>query len=90
MNKEILAEKVSEKFSFTKKQALEIVNFVFDTIIENLKKGEDVSVAGFGTFKVKVRKSRTAINPRTGEKVEVPAKKVAKFTPSKNLKDAIK
>jgi DNA-binding protein HU-beta len=90
MNKENLVEKIAEKFSFTKKQALEVVNFVFDQIVENLKKGEDVSISGFGTFKVKVRKARTAINPRTGEKVEVPAKKVAKFTPSKNLKDAIK
>lgn len=90
MSKENLVEILAEKYQFSKKQALELVNFIFDSIVESLKKGEEVKISGFGTFRVKERKARVAINPKTGEKVEVPAKKVPKFTPSKNLKDAIK
>lgn len=90
MSKENLVEILAEKYQFSKKQALEVINFIFDSIVSALKKGEEVKIAGFGTFRVKERKARTAINPKTGEKVEVPAKKVPKFTPSKNLKDAIK
>jgi len=90
MSKENLVEKLSEKYQFSKKQALEILNYIFDSIIEAVRKGEDVKISGFGTFRLKVRKARTAVNPRTGEKIEVPEKKTPKFTPSKNFKEAVK
>ncbi len=90
MSKENLVEKLSEKYQFSKKQALEILNYIFDSIIESVRKGEDVKISGFGTFRLKVRKARTAVNPRTGEKIEVPEKKTPKFTPSKNFKEAVK
>lgn len=74
----------------TKVQAEQIVDAVFDSIEKCLKKGEEVSVAGFGTFVVKQRKARTARNPKTGATVQVPATRVPKFRAGKGLKDAVK
>ena len=95
MNKAQLAEKVHEMHSkkgmdISKKHSEEIVDFVFDTISKGLEKGDEVSVAGFGSFVVKQRKARTARNPRTGEMVNVPATKVPRFKPAKALKDSVK
>ena len=95
MNKADLASKLWELHSqkgvdVSKKHAEEIVDFVFDSIADCLKKGEEVSIAGFGTFAAKQRKARTARNPRTGEAVQVPAMKVPKFKAGKGLKDAVK
>jgi DNA-binding protein HU-beta len=90
MNKANLVEKVHEILGGTKVQAEEVVNAIFDTITGSLKKGDDVSVAGFGIFKVKARAAREARNPRTGEMVKVPATTVPKFQASKALKEAVK
>jgi DNA-binding protein HU-beta len=90
MNKASLVEKIHEILGGTKVQAEEVVNTVFDSITESLKKGEDVSIAGFGIFSAKERAARTARNPRTGEPVEVPAMRVPKFKASKTLKDSVK
>ena len=90
MNKADLAEAVMGKLGSTKKAAEDAVDTVFDTITSSLSKGTEVSVAGFGTFVVKDRAAREARNPRTGEKVRVPATKVPKFRPGKGLKDAVK
>lgn len=90
MNKASLVEKVNEVLGTTKVQAEQIVDTVFDSIIESLKKKEDVSIAGFGIFSAKERAARTARNPRTGEPVEVPAMTVPKFKAAKALKDAVK
>ena len=73
----------------TKVQAEQIVDTVFDSIVSTLKKGDEVSIAGFGIFSAKVRAARTARNPRTGEMVKVAAMKVAKFRAAKALKDAV-
>lgn len=89
MNKQALVEVVHAKLGGTKVQAEEIVDLVFDTIVSSLKKGDDVSVAGFGIFSVKGRAARMARNPKTGEQVKVAAKKVAKFKPAKALKEAV-
>jgi DNA-binding protein HU-beta len=62
---------------------------LFDAIIGTLKKGGEVSIAGFGIFSVKSRAARMARNPKTGEQVKVAAKKVPKFRPAKGLKDAV-
>lgn len=74
----------------SKKHADEVVDFVFDTITSALKKGDEVSIAGFGAFVVKARKARTARNPRTGALVQVPATHVPRFKAGKALKDAVK
>jgi len=89
MNKQALAEWVHEKLGGTKVQAEEIVDGLFTTIVDTMKKGEDVSIAGFGIFSVKQRAARMARNPKTGEQVSVAAKRVPKFRAAKALKDAI-
>jgi DNA-binding protein HU-beta len=90
MNKQGLIEWVHGKIGGTKVQAEEVVDGVFDTITATLKKGGEVSVAGFGIFSVKTRAARMARNPKTGEQVKVAATKVPKFRPAKALKEAVK
>lgn len=90
MNKANLIEKVQDMLGGTKTQAEQVVNGIFDTITEALKKGDDVSVSGFGIFKSKLRAAREARNPKTGETVKVPATQVVKFQVSKTLKDIVK
>jgi DNA-binding protein HU-beta len=85
-----LAQKMVEKFNLTKKEALEILNWLSTEITSHLKAGYQVKIAGLGTFKVRERKARTALNPKTGEKIELPAKRVPRFTPAKDLKEAVK
>ena len=89
MNKQAIVEMVHGKLGGTKVQAEEIVDSVFDSIIATMKKGGEVSIAGFGIFSVKGRAARMARNPKTGEQVKVAAKKVPKFRASKALKDAV-
>ncbi len=90
MNKQALADWVHGKLGGTKVQAEEIVDGLFDAIVGTLKKGGEVSVAGFGIFSVKPRAARMARNPKTGEAVKVAATKVPKFRAAKALKDAVK
>jgi len=91
MNKEALVEAVQSKTGAeTKRAAQEMVDAVFDTIASALSKGEEVAIAGFGSFKVAERSARTGVNPKTGEKISIPATKVPKFKPAKALKDAVK
>jgi DNA-binding protein HU-beta len=90
MTKDNLAEAVHAKLQGTKKQAQEVVELIFDKIVASLKKGEEVAIAGFGSFKVRKRAARTGVNPRTGEKISVPPMNVPKFRPGKGLKDAVK
>ncbi len=89
MNKQALADWVHGKLGGTKVQAEEVVDGMFDAITGSLKKGEEVSIAGFGIFSVKQRAARTARNPKTGEQVKVAAKRVPKFRPAKGLKDTV-
>lgn len=90
MNKASLVEKVQSVLGGTKADAERAVEALFDAITGELKKGGEVSVAGFGIFSVKKRASRTARNPRTGETVKVPAMNVPKFRAAKALKDTVK
>jgi len=85
-----LAKKMVEKFNMTKKEAVEILNFLVSEVTSALKNGQQVKLTGLGTFKVRERKARTALNPKTGQKVTVPATRVPKFTPSRDLKEAVK
>jgi len=73
----------------TKTQAEAVVDAVFDAITKSLSKGEEVALTGFGTFKVSRRSARQGVNPRTGEKIQISAKTVPKFSAGKSLKDAV-
>jgi len=90
MNKQGLVDVVHAKLGGTKVAAEGIVDSVFDEIVGSMKKGEEVSIAGFGIFSVKERAARTGRNPRTGETVSVPAMKVPKFRAAKALKESVK
>ncbi len=90
MNKASLVEKVQSVLGGTKADAERAVDALFDSITAELKKGGEVSVAGFGIFSSKKRAARTARNPRTGETVKVAAMNVPKFRAAKALKDAVK
>ncbi len=90
MNKQGLADRVHEVIGCTKADAERAVESLIDAITDELKKGEEVSVAGLGIFSAKMRPARTGRNPRTGESIEVPAMRVPKFRAAKALKDAVK
>ena len=90
MNKQDVAEKVQGVLGGTKADAERAVEMVVDTIVGALKKGDEVSMAGLGIFKTKMRAARTARNPRTGASVQVPAMRVPKFQAAKALKDAVR
>ncbi len=90
MNKQAIVEAVHAALSGTKVQAEQAVDIVIDSIVNTLKKGEEVSIAGLGIFSIKSRAARQARNPRTGETIQVPAMKVPKFRAAKGLKDAVK
>ena len=90
VNKKDLAEKLSEEFGCSKKDATAYVQFVFDTVADTLKNDGTVDIFGFGKFMLSERAARTGINPATKEKIEIAASKFVKFKASKSLKDAVK
>lgn len=91
MNKVALVEAVVKAAGFEKKkQAADAVEAVFDTITKTLGRGEEVAIAGFGTFRVSKRAARMGINPRTGEKIQIAASTKPKFRAGKVLKEAVK
>ena len=85
MNKADLIEAVALKTT-TKKEAQEAVEALLDAIRGSLKKKDPVAISGFGTFKVKETKARMGRNPKTGEAIQIPAKKKVAFRASKDLK----
>jgi DNA-binding protein HU-beta len=90
MNKQDIAEKVHGVLGTTKADAERAVEAMIEFIVGALTKNEEVSIAGLGIFKTKMRAARTARNPRTGETVHVPSMRVPKFQAAKALKDAVK
>ena len=89
MTKAEMIVAVAEKAGMTKKDAEKAVSAVLETVTETLKKGDKISLTGFGSFEVKNRAARTGRNPRTKEVVEIPASKVPVFKAGKALKDAV-
>ena len=89
MTKADLVEAVSKVTELTRKDSEVIVDTLFESVIKALKTGDKLEVRGFGSFRVRQRNARVGRNPKTGEKVEVPAKRVPYFKPSKELKDLI-
>lgn len=90
MNKAALIDKLASKTGMTKKAASEALDTILETIVDALKKGEKVTITGFGTFEVRSRKARTGRNPQTGEEITIPARKVAAFRAGKALKDSVR
>ena len=91
MNKVELTEAVMKTAVIeVKKQAASAVDAVFDTIAQTLGRGEEVAIAGFGTFSAKRRAARAGVNPKTGERIQIPAMTVPKFKAGRGLKDALR
>jgi DNA-binding protein HU-beta len=90
MTKADLIESVAAKLDLPKGQAERAVNLVFEDIVKALRNGDKINISGFGTFAVSERKARTGRNPKTGESIEIPASKSAKFKAGKSLKDELK
>lgn len=91
MTKMELIEALTSQSGLAKKDVDKLLNSFIDIVTEKLKEGEKVAITGFGTFSVTHRKARTGVNPqRPGEKIQIPAMKVPKFTAGKTLKDALK
>jgi DNA-binding protein HU-beta len=88
MNKADIVNEVAKVVS-TKKEAQSAVDCVLDCITKALKKGDPVTLVGFGTFKVVKRKARKGRNPQTGEEIKIGASKAPKFVAGKGLKDAV-
>jgi len=89
MTKAELVEEVSRVSDLTKKHSEVIVDTVFKSIITALQRGEKIELRGFGSFRLRRREPRKGRNPKTGDKVDVPPKKVPYFKPGKELKELI-
>jgi len=89
MNKAELITKISEKAEVSKATAEKILNATLSSIHEGLAKSENLTLVGFGTFSVVERAARTGRNPQTGKAINIPAKKIVKFKPGKNLSEAV-
>jgi len=89
MTKADLIESVAGKLDLPKGTAERAVNTVFEDIVSALRNGDKVNISGFGTFAVSDRKARTGRNPKTGETIDIPASRSAKFKAGKTLKDTL-
>jgi integration host factor subunit beta len=89
MTKAELVEDVAQAAELTKKDAERLVEIVFESIIDTLNHGEKIELRGFGSFRVRERGARRGRNPKTGDPVDIPAKRVPYFKPGKELKELI-
>jgi len=89
LTKADLIEEVLRITELPRKESESIVETIFDSIIESLQNGDKIEIRGFGSFRTRQRRGRVGRNPKTGEKVEVPPKKIPFFKPSKELKDFV-
>ena len=89
MTKADLIEEVARITDVTRRDSEVIVETIFDSIVHSLRAGDKIEIRGFGSFRTRQRNSRVGRNPKTGDRVEVPAKKIPFFKPSKELKDMV-
>src|SRR5260221_989329 len=89
MTKADLIEEVARLAELTRKDSEVIVDTIFDSVVRSLRVGDKIEIRGFGSFRTRQRKPRVGRNPKTGDRVEVPAKKIPFFKPSKELKDLV-
>lgn len=90
MNKADLVSSLAATTSLTQKDVTKVLEALVETVKITLKKGEDITLIGFGTFKVSTRAARTGRNPKTGAELKIKASKVPSFKAGKNLKEAVK
>lgn len=90
MNKTELVSALAKTASMTQKDVAKVLEIFIETVSKTLKKGEDVTLVGFGTFKVGKRAARTGRNPKTGAPIQIKASKVPQFRAGKTLKEAVK
>src|ERR1051325_8826635 len=86
MTKADIVEALYEKVGFSKKEAADLVEMVFDTLKDTLAKGQKIKISGFGNFVVREKRSRVGRNPQTGETIEITARRVLTFRPSQVLR----
>jgi integration host factor subunit beta len=89
MTKAELIEEVSRVVEMTRKDSEVIVEAIFDSVVRALRTGDKIEIRGFGSFRTRQRQPRVGRNPKTGARVEVPAKRIPYFKPSKELKDLV-
>lgn len=89
MNKGELVKKVANEAGITKTDAQRVIDAYTENITESLKKGQRVTLVGFGTFEVTKRKERRGRNPKTGDRMRIPGRKVPRFKAGKALKEAV-
>lgn len=89
MTKADIVEKVADSTSFTKREAIELVEEVFNIVKTTLENGETIKLSGFGNFTVKQKRDRRGRNPQTGEAITIEARKILTFKPSSILKQAL-
>lgn len=89
MNRQELVAKIAKDTGLTKSKATGAIVSAIDGIVKSLKKGQPITFVGFGTFKTAQRKARTARNPRTGEPIKIPKRRVVRFAAGKALKAAV-
>jgi DNA-binding protein HU-beta len=89
MSKDDLIKEIADQTKLAKKEASQALDAIFQVIEQSLSQGEDISLVGFGAFKVSKREERSGRNPRTGDSITIPATKVVKFSPGKALKEAV-
>src|SRR6476660_5327035 len=89
MTKADLIDEVSRLAELTRKDSEVIVETIFESIVRSLRAGDKIEIRGFGSFRTRQRNPRVGRNPKTGDRVEVPAKKIPFFKPSKELKDLV-
>jgi integration host factor subunit beta len=90
MTKANLVDEVMRVVELPRKDSETVVDIVFESIVKSLRAGDKIEIRGFGSFRRRQRKARVGRNPKTGARVEVPAKTVPYFKPSKELKDLVK
>ena len=90
MNKSDLVQVISREVGITNKDAGAAIDAFMGAVKNGLKKGEHISLVGFGSWEVKARAKRQGVNPQTGKKITIPARKVVKFNPGKDLKEKVK
>ena len=89
MTKADLVEQVAEKTGLTRTDVAATVDAFLDAVKRSLENGSNIEIRGFGTFKIKPRKARKALNPRTGDVVPVPDRKIPVFKPSNEFKNLV-
>lgn len=90
MNKTQLVDSIAKQSELTKTNIEDVVNAALEIVKKTVKKGEDVTLVGFGTFTKSKRKARTGRNPQTGKEIKIPAMTVPRFRPGKEFKDSLR